>query len=180
MSIQTTQNMDSRQVKTAEKDVRRLRLEAFLPYRLNVLAEIVSQSLARLYSTRYGIGIPEWRIVATLGQYGTMSAKEIGRHSHMHKTKVSRAAAALEDKGLLRREPDVDDKRAAKLHLTREGQTIYDELVPLTLDFAEELEGVLSPQDRAMLERILASLKERSQELAARMDMNGGGKGRSR
>src|SRR3712207_3443255 len=86
-----------------------LKLEEFLPYRLNVLASTVSQSLARLYDERYGISIPEWRVLATLGQFGTLTAAEIGRHSHMHKTKVSRAVTQMEGKSLLRREPNRAD-----------------------------------------------------------------------
>jgi len=73
-----------------------LKLEAFLPYRLNVLASLVSQALSRVYAVRYGIGVPEWRVLVTLGEHKTMTAKAIGAHSHMHKTKVSRAVALLE------------------------------------------------------------------------------------
>src|SRR5262245_10672247 len=78
-----------------------LKLEEFLPYRLNVVASLVSQALSRIYAERYGIGVPEWRVLVTLGQYQTMTAKQIGAHSHMHKTKVSRAVAQLETRKLL-------------------------------------------------------------------------------
>ena len=70
-----------------------LKLEEFLPYRLNVVASLVSQALSRIYADRYGIGVPEWRVLVTLGQFGMMTGKAIGSHSHMHKTKVSRAVA---------------------------------------------------------------------------------------
>ena len=72
-----------------------LRLEDFLPHRLNVLSSLVSQALTRVYG-RYGIGIPEWRVLVSLGQFGVMTGKEIGSRTHMHKTKVSRAVAQLE------------------------------------------------------------------------------------
>jgi len=146
-----------------------LTLETFMPYRLNVLAEVVSQSLARLYSDRYGIGIPEWRILAALGQYQTMTAKQVGTHSHMHKTKVSRAVSALEAKGLLERETDRGDKRAAFLTLTTKGRGIYDALKPVALEFSNALEDVLSPQDKEAFDRILRVLQERSEELAEEM-----------
>src|SRR5262245_1235645 len=86
-----------------------LKLEEFLPYRLNVVASLTSQALSRIYSDRYGIGVPEWRVLVTLGQYGTMSSKAIGAHSHMHKTKVSRAVAALERRKLLTRRTNRED-----------------------------------------------------------------------
>src|ERR1700687_2604248 len=73
-----------------------LKLEDFLPHKLNVLSSLVSQALSRVYGQRYGIGIPEWRVLVTLGQHGVMTGKAIGAHTHMHKTKVSRAVAQLE------------------------------------------------------------------------------------
>jgi hypothetical protein len=80
----------------ASGDTAPLKLEEFLPYRLNVLANLVSQALSRIYVERYGLGVPEWRVLVTLGQFGVMTGKAIGAHSHMHKTKVSRAVAELE------------------------------------------------------------------------------------
>ena len=61
-----------------------LKLEKFLPYQLNVVASLTSQALSRVYSRRYGIGVPEWRVLVTLGQYGVMTGKAIGAHTHMH------------------------------------------------------------------------------------------------
>ena len=72
-----------------------LQLEGFLPHRLNVLSSLVSQALTQVYS-KYGIGIPEWRVLVTLGQFGVMTGKAVGTRTHMHKTKVSRAVAQLE------------------------------------------------------------------------------------
>ena len=77
------------------------KLEEFLPYRLNVVAALASQALSRIYTERYGIGVAEWRVLVTLGHYGVMTGKAIGAHSHMHKTKVSRAVALLESRKLL-------------------------------------------------------------------------------
>src|SRR5580698_8419336 len=78
-----------------------LKLEAFLPYRLNVVASLVSQALSRIYVDRYGLGVPEWRILVTLGEFEAMTAKAVGAHSHMHKTKVSRAVGDLERRKLI-------------------------------------------------------------------------------
>ena len=88
-----------------------LRLEEFLPYRLNVCATLVSQSLSRIYAGRYKIGVSEWRVLVTLGQFGMMTAKAIGTHSHMHKTKVSRAVAVVERRKLLVRRANPADLR---------------------------------------------------------------------
>ena len=77
-----------------------LRLDDFLPYQLNVAASLVSQALSKIYAERYGIGVPEWRVLVTLGEFESMTGKAVGEHSHMHKTKVSRAVALLEKRKL--------------------------------------------------------------------------------
>lgn len=139
-----------------------LKLEDFLPYRLNVVASVVSQALSRIYATRYGIGVPEWRVLVTLGQYGVMTGKQIGSHSHMHKTKVSRAVAMLEDRKLLARRVNRVDLREAFLSLTPAGRAIYEDLAPSAREFAKRLVEMVDPNDRAAFDRVLALLTERS------------------
>ena len=137
-------------------------LEEFLPYRLNVLSTIVSQGFSRLYSERFGISIPEWRVVAMLGQHGTLTSKSIGERTHMHKTMVSRAVTDLERHGLLSRQPNRADKREVFLTLTESGRQVYAEIVPLARDYAARLTADLSDADRAAFDRIVAILRERS------------------
>ena len=144
-----------------------LKLEQFLPYRLNVVASLVSQALSRIYADRYGIGVPEWRVLVTLGQYGLMTGKSIGAHSHMHKTKVSRAVALLEQRKLVTRRANRADLREAFLALTPAGRAMYDDLAPIALDFAHRLSEVVDPADRAAFERAVDRLIERSAKLAA-------------
>lgn len=156
---------------------RRLVLEAFLPYRLVMLADQVSQSLARLYGRRHGITNPEWRTLAALGQFGTMTATGVGRHSRMHKTKVSRAVAELERKGLIARTPSADDLRVADLALTPKGRELYDELVPLALAFAERLAEGLDAKERAALEQALTTLMARAEAIARDLEQADGASG---
>ena len=144
-----------------------LKLEEFLPYRLNVVASLVSQALSRIYVDRYGIGVPEWRILVTLGQFETMTAKAVGAHSHMHKTKVSRAVAQLEKRKLVMRRANRADLREAFLALTPAGRTMYDDLAPIALDFADRLSNAVDAADRAAFERAVDRLIERSTKLAA-------------
>ncbi len=113
-----------------------LELQDFLPHRLNVLSSLVSQALTRVYG-QYGIGIPEWRVLVTLGQFGVMTGKAIGTHTHMHKTKVSRAVAQLEQRKLLARRANRADLREAFLSLTPAGRAIYEELAPRALEFTD-------------------------------------------
>ena len=142
-----------------------LRLEEFLPYRVNVVASLVSRAMSRIYSKRHGIGVPEWRIIATLGQYGAMTGKAIGAHSHMHKTKVSRAVAHLEGRKLVARRINRADMRESFLSLTPAGREVYDDLVPIALAFARHLMEVIDPADRAAFDRALRQLTERAELL---------------
>ena len=143
-----------------------LKLEDFLPYRLNVLATLVSQALSRIYTGRYGIGISEWRVLVTLGQHGAMTGKTIGTQSHMHKTKVSRAVALLEQRKLVAREVNRDDMREAFLSLSAAGRAIYDELTPVALDFARNLLDAVDATDRSAFDRAITSLTKYSATLA--------------
>src|SRR5271167_2531513 len=144
-----------------------LKLEQFLPYQLNVVASLVSLALSRVYARRYRIGVPEWRVLVTLGQYGVMTGKAIGAHSHMHKTKVSRAVALLEKRKLLIRRANRADMRESFLSLTAPGRTMYEELAPHALDFARRLTEILTPADRDAFDRALKQLTDRSAELVA-------------
>ena len=144
-----------------------LKLETFLPYRLNVVSSLTSQALSRVYARRYRIGVPEWRVLVTLGQYGVMTGKAIGAHTHMHKTKVSRAVALLEKRKLLLRRANRADMREAFLSLTASGRAMYEELAPHAIDFARRLTEILSVSDRDAFDRALKQLTSRSAELVA-------------
>jgi DNA-binding MarR family transcriptional regulator len=143
-----------------------LRLETFLPYRLNVLAAAVSEGLARVYAARFGIDIPGWRVLATLGQFGEGTATLIGQHSCMHKTKVSRAVSELVARGLVARNPSAVDGRAQVLTLTHEGRRIYQGIVPLALDYEAQLLSCLSKDECAALDAMTARLTEAAMHLS--------------
>jgi DNA-binding MarR family transcriptional regulator len=144
-----------------------LKLEEFLPYQLNVVASLVSQALSRVYAQRYNIGVPEWRVLVTLGQFGVMTGKAIGAHTHMHKTKVSRAVALLEKRKLLIRRANRADMRESFLSLTEGGRAMYEDLAPHAIEFARRLTEMLEPTDRAAFDRALHQLTERSAKLVA-------------
>jgi DNA-binding MarR family transcriptional regulator len=145
-------------------------LDDFLPHQLNVLSSLVSQALSRVYGERYGIGIPEWRLLVILGQHGTLTAKSAGHETRMHKTKVSRAAAQLEKRKFITRRANRSDLREAFLSLTPTGRAIYEEAVPIAVEFMRQLCEVVSPADRAAFDRAVRRLTERSATLVAEFD----------
>jgi DNA-binding MarR family transcriptional regulator len=138
-----------------------LTLEEFLPYRLVRASELVSRRFAARYRAAYGISRPEWRTFAILGQLGHTTATEIGRRSTMHKTKVSRAVAALERRGWLTRRADAADRRIEHLELTPSGAAVYAELAAMAHAFQAELRGEIGETAAAALEAGLAAVEAR-------------------
>lgn len=74
-------------------------LETFLPYLLNQAAEATSHGFQTVYPDRYGFTRTQWRVLANLGKFCAMTARDICAIGHIEKTKVSRAVAALEQGG---------------------------------------------------------------------------------
>lgn len=143
-----------------------LLLERFLPYRLSVITNRISGALSRHYATRFGISIPEWRVVANLGRHPGLSANQVAERSAMDKVTVSRAVAGLEAKGLLERARDGEDKRRSRLTLSARGAEVYGEIAPLALGFERDLLTALTPEEARQLDRIIDKLGEKMNDLA--------------
>ena len=129
----------------------KLTLENFLPYRLNRIGAAVSRDFRAVYGPEHDLTVPEWRVLATLGEFDEMGAKAIGAHSSMHKTKVSRAVRALEERRWLKRRESVEDRREEILSLTPLGRRVYAEIVPRALAFEAALLAALGPEAKALL-----------------------------
>lgn len=137
-----------------------LALGEFLPYRLSVVASRVSRELASLYADRFGIAIPEWRVVAVLGQHEDVSADFVCARTDMDKVTVSRAVSRLLEKGLVRRRASPTDKRCSMLRLSAAGRRLYLDVVPLARDYERRLLGALTREERSALERALGALEQ--------------------
>jgi len=136
-----------------------LELDRFLPYRLSVLSNRISQDIARLYAERFALGVTEWRVMAVLGRYPDLSANEVAERTAMDKVAVSRAVASLLRDGRLRRRLHGDDRRRSVLALSAKGYRIYDEVAPLALKFERDLLSLLDADEQAWLTRILDRLE---------------------
>jgi len=131
---------------TTESDPSALQLGHFVPFRLNRLAAEVSEHLAGVYRERFGLDVPEWRVMATVGPEKGCTAQYIAGSTRMHKTRVSRAIAHLEDRGLMARVARASDRREMELRLTKAGQRMYAELVPLALERERSLLACMSKE----------------------------------
>jgi DNA-binding MarR family transcriptional regulator len=143
-----------------------LDLAAFVPYQLSIASNAVSDRIAHQYQARFGLKIPEWRLMAVLGQRkpdGTcdpQTQRDLVGATRMDKVTVSRATAALVERGLVGRAPSASDGRSHLLTLTQPGRSLYAEIAPVALAMeAEILEG-LSAKERTTLSDLLSRLRE--------------------
>jgi DNA-binding MarR family transcriptional regulator len=138
----------------------RLDLFKFAPFRLNRLAAEVSAALSSEYQERYGLDIPEWRVLATLGfRDDACSAQYISHCTRTHKSTISRAVTALMERRLIERVENEDDRREFRLRLTRKGKTLYEALIPRLLRKEQEILSCLSAKERKDFANLLGKIE---------------------
>jgi len=138
-----------------------LKLEAFLPYRLSVVSNALSDRVARAYKTRFGLRIPEWRVIAVVAERGETSQAGLVEATAMDKMTVSRAVATLAARGLLvrsSRDQNVD-RRTPMLTLSADGKALHAEIAPLALSIEAAALAAFSPEERALLMQMLDRLE---------------------
>ena len=151
---------DPREESTPKKAAR-LDLFKFVPFQLNRLAAEVSSALAAEYAARYGLDIPEWRVLATLGfRHDACSAQYIAQCTRTHKSTISRAVTSLMKREIVERVENEDDRREFRLRLTRKGAALYEELIPRLLRREQEILSCLSAQERRDFARLLGKIEE--------------------
>ena len=133
-------------------------LDNFLPYRLSILTNRASAAIAEHYSKRFGLSIPEWRVMAVLGETPGLSARQVAERTAMDKVQVSRAVQSLLAARRLVRDADKHDGRVARLSLSERGLAIYRDVVPLALELEQEFLSALSAKERAALDVTLTKL----------------------
>jgi DNA-binding MarR family transcriptional regulator len=139
-----------------------LQLDAFLPYRLSVLSNRISQAIARIYAERFDLSITEWRLMAVLGRYPGLTAGELVERTAMDKVAVSRAVAGLLASGRVDRGSDERDRRRVPLQLSAAGHEVYAQVAPLALEYERSLLAGLDADELRQLDRLVARLTEAS------------------
>jgi DNA-binding MarR family transcriptional regulator len=143
------------------KKDRRLDLFRFVPFRLNRLAAEVSAALAGEYQQRYGLDIPEWRVLATLGfRNDACSAQYIADCTRTHKSTISRAVTALMERQLVERVENEEDRREFRLRMTRKGDALYEQLIPRLLRKEQEILSCLSAREQKDLAAVLGKIEQ--------------------
>lgn len=140
-------------------------LNDFLPYRVSVLANTISQGIAARYRDEHAISVTEWRVLAVLGGSPAQTASDLTRKTAMDKVAIHRAVKSLVAKNLLQRHPDTSDRRRHPLRLTPAGQTILDTIIPKACAFERELLQALEPRETRALDRIIEKLTKKARDL---------------
>jgi DNA-binding MarR family transcriptional regulator len=139
----------------------KLDLFRFVPFRLNRLAAEVSAALSGEYQERYGLDIPEWRVLATLGfRNDACSAQYIAHCTRTHKSTISRAVTALMQRQLVERVENEDDRREFSLRMTRKGRALYEELIPRLLSKERDILSCLTTDERASFALALGKIEK--------------------
>ena len=141
-----------------------LNLNEFLPYRLSIVTNKVSRLFSNLYSEKFDLTIPEWRIMAVLGQTPRLSADEVCVKTEMDKVTVSRAVTKLLEKKHITRAFSDEDRRRSILELSKSGYGTYSQIVPLAHQFEQQLVRSLSATEIKSLEKLLDKLNRQLNE----------------
>lgn len=155
---------DRRPLASAEGDG--FRLGDFLPYQLAALAARVSRDFAQVYEREFGLDIPEWRVIAHLGEAEQVSVREIHARVDMDKSRVSRAAARLEAAGLVTKEANPGDRRLVSLALTEAGRDLLARIGPRALAYERALLDRLPPEEARMLRACVRAMLEATEAQA--------------
>lgn len=146
----------------------RLKLEEFVPYRLSLASNVVSQAIAQSYEKLFALKMHEWRVITILAEGGELTQQEIVGRSQMDKVTVSRAAQVLERRRLLRRVPSEEDARSLRLSLTPTGRDLYERVVPSAIALEAEVLAGLTDKQIADLKKMLRRLEATATAILAR------------
>ncbi len=143
-----------------------MKLDEFFPYRLAVLAEAVSRSMAQVYAERFDLSRDEWRVLAALAERNPMKTTALIEHTTMDKMRTSRAVTRMQQAGWIAREVDPEDGRGYLVRLQPAGLALYRKIVPMVLARQDYLFEGLQPEERDALERAMDRVLERARQLA--------------
>ncbi|WP_374942700.1 MarR family winged helix-turn-helix transcriptional regulator [Sphingomonas sp.] len=132
-----------------------LSLDAFLPFRLSVVSNVVSDAIASTYQALFGLRIPEWRLVAVIAESDGLSQQALGARTRMDKVTVSRAAIALAERGLIERRANPADQRSHLLSLTPDGRALYEQVAPKALEMEARIFGGMDAGELARFREVL-------------------------
>lgn len=141
------------------------RLSDFTPYRMAITSNAVSGLIAGEYRSEFGLKIPEWRIMAVLGDAGSLTQRDLVRATLMDKVAVNRACKVLEERGLVQRSPNEQDGRSHHLELTAAGRDLHGKIWPQAVEMYDKIFSAITPREQEKLRAILDKLLKAARAL---------------
>jgi len=129
--------------------------EEFLLYRLSSVSRRVAAACADVYLTEFGLSVSEWRLMAQIGRFGTISAKDVAEKISMDRVSISRAAAKCLAEGLIQEKPSLTDRRSKVLSFTPKGRALYKRVIPRACELANLIEAGLTKAEAKVLKALL-------------------------
>lgn len=147
-------------------DLKNLHLARFVPYRLSILSNIVSSTIAVAYRDEFGLSVTEWRIMAVLGEFPGVSGEEVSMKTQIEKSMLSRAIQKLLQRNLIERSIDSKDRRKQVLKLSATGEKIYHQIVPMSLEYETELLKCFNDQEQQQFSQLVDRLYQHAQQMS--------------
>ena len=146
-------------------------LQQFLPYQLSITSNAVSGRIAMEYRTRFGLSVPEWRVMAVLGDSGAQTQRDLTRRTLMDKVAVNRACKVLEERGFAARTPNEADGRSHLLDLTEDGRAVHDQVMPLAVEMERRIFAGFEEEELAQFRLLLRKLRDQVEEFCEDEDV---------
>ena len=149
----------------AKKRLSILNLERYLPYRISILSNRVSGVIAKTYQNKFGLSISEWRIMAVVGEYPSISADEVSVKTQIEKSIISRSLQKLLKRQLVVRTVDTEDRRRQNLTLSKTGEDVYKQIVPVSYDYQDKLLKCLTKKEQEVFEDLVDRLYQHAERI---------------
>ncbi len=150
----------SRQPEPQKSGDARTPLEQTFTYRLHQLAKLTDQAGQNTYRALTGMQISDVRCLTAIGNFEPLSIMDLATLANLNKGQASRAAQALADRGLVRKEGRPDDGRGVILTLTPAGRKCCDQVMEVVRMRNEQICACLDAQERQTFSDLLDRLIE--------------------
>jgi DNA-binding MarR family transcriptional regulator len=135
-----------------------LPIDESLFFKLARVVNLTARPFTAGIGRAHGLALNEWRVMLVLASHPGVAATEVASISGLDKMSVSRALAALDRHGRLRKERDRADARRTHVWLSATGLKLMQRMAPMAKEREDELLAGLSSADRAHLAALLDRL----------------------
>ncbi|WP_171132550.1 MULTISPECIES: homoprotocatechuate degradation operon regulator HpaR [unclassified Ruegeria] len=101
--------------------------------------------------TDAGVTEQQWRVLRVLNEQGPMEPTQIAEQACLLLPSLTRILRKLEQKGLIDRHPDVQDRRRQKIQISRKGLNVIEANLTAILAQADRVREALGPDRHELL-----------------------------